>query len=227
MNIPEGKYLGTLCQNGHNYEDTGKSLRYNDGKCCKCISIKKRKIYLIKKDNLIYKEQRRLYYHNRREHLNNYSKLRYQNNKEQLLNYGKEYRQKNKDKLKQVYRIRNSRRRIILCNRLSGIISNSIYHSLKKNKNGRHWETMVGYTLNELKLHIESLWQPEMMWNNYSRKGWHIDHIIPISAFNFDSPEHLDFKRCWSLSNLQPMWSKENLSKGNKINKSFQPCLKL
>jgi hypothetical protein len=26
-------------------------------------------------------------------------------------------------------------------------------------------------------------------------------------------PEHRDFKRCWALKNLQPMWEKENLEK--------------
>lgn len=47
--------------------------------------------------------------------------------------------------------------------------------------------------------------------------GWHIDHKLPVASFNFDSPEHLDFKKCWALENLQPLWAKENISKGAKV----------
>jgi 5-methylcytosine-specific restriction endonuclease McrA len=61
-----------------------------------------------------------------------------------------------------------------------------------------------------------------MTWKNYG-KEWQIDHIIPISAFNFTSFKHIDFKKCWSLRNLRPLWSQENNSKSNKLDKSFQP----
>ena len=62
-----------------------------------------------------------------------------------------------------------------------------------------------------------------MIWGNYG--DWHIDHKIPISAFNFTKPEHEDFKRCWALSNLQPLWAKDNISKNAKLEKHFQPSL--
>jgi len=52
---------------------------------------------------------------------------------------------------------------------------------------------------------------------------WHIDHIIPVSAFNFTKPEHIDFNKCWALSNLQPLWAEENLSKHKKLKEAFQP----
>jgi len=64
-----------------------------------------------------------------------------------------------------------------------------------------------------------------MSWENYGK--WHIDHIIPISKFNFITSEHLDFKRCWALKNLQPLEAKQNMSKGKKLNNSFQPSLRL
>lgn len=47
------------------------------------------------------------------------------------------------------------------------------------------------------------------------------------AAFNFSSPEHIDFKKCWSLENLQPMWGKENAAKRDKLSKPFQPSLRL
>jgi len=54
-----------------------------------------------------------------------------------------------------------------------------------------------------------------------------LDYKIPVSVFNFTTPEHEDFTRCWSLKNLQPMWAKENMSKSAKLEKHFQPRLAL
>ena len=50
--------------------------------------------------------------------------------------------------------------------------------------------------------------------DNYGK--WHIDHIKPISSFNINGINSDDFKKCWSLNNLQPLWAKDNLQKGNK-----------
>jgi hypothetical protein len=43
-----------------------------------------------------------------------------------------------------------------------------------------------------------------------------IDHITPDSWFEYNSTEDRDFKKSWSLDNLQPLWKAENASKGNK-----------
>lgn len=56
-------------------------------------------------------------------------------------------------------------------------------------------------------------------------RGWHIDHKIPKSAFNFETPEDIDFKRCWALKNLQPLWAAENIKKHDRVDKPFQPSL--
>jgi len=95
--------------------------------------------------------------------------------------------------------------------------------SLKGNKHSRHWESLVSYTLEDLIKHLEKQFKGGMTWENYG--GWHLDHKVPKSVFNFSKPEHLDFRRCWSLSNLQPMWAKENISKSSKLSKPFQPSL--
>jgi hypothetical protein len=100
-----------------------------------------------------------------------------------------------------------------------------ITDSLRNNKNGCHWENLVGYTLSDLKDHLQKKFLPGMNWENYGK--WHVDYIVPISAFNFNKSEHLDFKRCWALKNLRPLWAKENLRKGNKINQPFQPSLNI
>lgn len=105
-------------------------------------------------------------------------------------------------------------------------MSTGIRKSLKDgSKAGCHWESLVDYKIVQLKKHLEKLFKLGMTWENYGQ--WHIDHKIPKSVFNYEKPEHFDFKRCWALSNLQPMWAKENISKHDKIDKPFQPALAL
>ena len=83
-------------------------------------------------------------------------------------------------------------------------------------KRGRSWEKLVGYTLQQLKEHIEKQFKNGMSWNTYGVKGWHIDHIRPVSSFNITSTDCEDFKKCWALENLQPLWWCDNLSKNDK-----------
>ena len=54
-----------------------------------------------------------------------------------------------------------------------------------------------------------------MTWENQG-SYWHIDHIKPKSLFEYDSIDHPEFKKCWSLDNLQPLEAKENMRKNNK-----------
>jgi len=63
--------------------------------------------------------------------------------------------------------------------------------------------------------HLERLFRPGMNWQNMGK--WHIDHIYPVSSFNFSSYEDKEFKECWDLKNLQPLWAEENINKSNKI----------
>lgn len=70
---------------------------------------------------------------------------------------------------------------------------------------------LVGYTLVELMEHLESQFTKGMTWDNYGE--WHIDHIRPVSDFNFITHNDSEFKECWSLWNLQPLWAFDNLSK--------------
>jgi len=96
-------------------------------------------------------------------------------------------------------------------------ISNAISLSLKGNKNGRHWETLVGYTLNDLIKRLKITISKGYTWQDFLKGKLHIDHIIPIRAFVFKKPEDEEFKQCWSLWNLRLLTRKENLSKHDSI----------
>ncbi|MGB3724306.1 MAG: hypothetical protein WA981_00930 [Glaciecola sp.] len=73
-------------------------------------------------------------------------------------------------------------------------------------------ETMLGYTRHELKYHIGAMFQDGMSWGNHG--DWHIDHIKPVSAFIKEG--ETDPKVINALDNLQPLWARDNLSKGAK-----------
>ena len=72
---------------------------------------------------------------------------------------------------------------------------------------------MVGCTPKFLKEYLEKQFKPGMTWQNYSLRGWHVDHKKPISSAK--TPE--DVKKLMHYTNLQPLWANENLSKYNKL----------
>lgn len=124
--------------------------------------------------------------------------------------YRKLWRENNRDLLRGYDR----KRRSTAFGRLNSRMGVNIWQSLRQNKNGRHWETLVEYTLEDLKKHLESKFTDGMSWENMGK--WHTDHVIPKSRFHYEKPEDPEFKICWALVNLQPMWKLDNLSKHAK-----------
>lgn len=112
--------------------------------------------------------------------------------------------------------------------KLNAIMSSRIRHSLKgAAKSGRHWEDLVGYSLEKLERHLKRTIPDGYIWQDFLEGKLHIDHKIPIAAFNFSSAEHLDFRECWSLKNLRLLPKTENLKKGSKLKKPFQAHLRV
>lgn len=88
----------------------------------------------------------------------------------------------------------------------------AIAHALNgSGKGGRSWQDLVGYKTSDLKRHIERQFIKGMSWENYGK--WHIDHIIPVASFKFETVDDDAFKACWSLTNLRPLWAAENIRK--------------
>lgn len=100
---------------------------------------------------------------------------------------------------------------------LNSIVSSAIRKSLNRKKSGYSWESLVGYTIEDLMGHLERQFLPGMSWENRGLDGWVVDHIVPIASFEFDGPLDPEFKACWALTNLRPMWAPDNLAKKDKI----------
>ena len=99
--------------------------------------------------------------------------------------------------------------------RLLENMRSALNYTLKNIKKPRRTWDIFDFTLEELKTHLESQFVDGMIWENYGK--WHVDHIIAIDFFEFDSVNDVEFKMCWRLDNLQPLWAADNLSKSNKI----------
>lgn len=93
-------------------------------------------------------------------------------------------------------------------------ISCGIRRSLKSGKESRSAFSLLDYTLEELRVHLERQFLPGMTWSNMSE--WHIDHVTPLSSFGPLKAGTPEFKAAWCLSNLRPLWRMDNVRKSNK-----------
>jgi hypothetical protein len=173
------------------------------------------------------------YYEQNKDDLNAANRRRYAENAEKRREYRARYyrenpeviqrwRDANPDKVRQY----DAKRRSTPKGRVDDAMSANIRECLKGAKAGWRWEALVGYTVADLMAHLEKHFLDGMSWENYGPE-WHIDHVIPKSVFNYQTPEHIDFRRCWGLENLRPLWATANMVKHAKLTKPFQPSLAL
>ena len=87
-----------------------------------------------------------------------------------------------------------------------------LHQAIKRNSKAGSAVRDLGCTGPELRAHLEAQFKPGMTWENWSRNGWHIDHIRPLSKFDLTAREQ--FVKACHYTNLQPLWAEENLKKG-------------
>jgi hypothetical protein len=125
-------------------------------------------------------------------------------------------------KYKRIYK--KQKRRTDSSFRLREVISSAVNKYIKLSggsKNNNSILSYLPYNINELRKHIESLWEPWMNWGNYgkynsNKKTWQMDHIIPQSKLPFTSLADENFLKCWELDNLRPLETIANIKKGNR-----------
>lgn len=170
-----------------------------------------------------------------------YFKKYRQKHRDKYLVYGKKYRENNKSEIK-LYNERTKVKRNVQRRGwqkqaeqsnpnflLRRNVSRTINNILKSRGTGKNSSIIkyLPYTIEQLKHHLESLFEPWMNWNNYGVYNlkvwndldpttwtWQIDHIIPKSEFDYTSMEGESFIQCWSLGNLRPLNSKQNILDG-------------
>ena len=126
-----------------------------------------------------------------------------------------EYYKNNQDKLKKVAREWNSTNKDRINVRDKNKYNNDIQFKIRKilrsrltialngNFKSQSTLTLLGQSIDEFKLYLESLFFPEMNWENHG-ETWEIDHILPCVSFDLTHPEQQ--KQCFHYTNLQPLF---------------------
>jgi hypothetical protein len=147
------------------------------------------------------REKRMAYYQANAEKIKKYARSQYHKNRVHLIKgvvaYGR-----HKYETDPVYKIQRICRK-----RLTYALQ-----KIKANKTA-HTKELIGCDWKFLKEHIESKFQRGMTWHNHGTFGWHVDHIVPIAAFDLTKAK--EQKRCFHFTNLQPLWAADNLQKGD------------
>jgi hypothetical protein len=199
------------CKALKDLDEFGPDKRAKDGKksaCRKCVSEGQCALYA--KNPEPHRAARRQYW---------------KDNPAKCTAMGARWRKENPSKEAAIRRRRREKIRSIPGARLHKSMSTLVRFSLHSEKNGSPWEKLVGYTVFQLMRHLEKRFHLGMTWGNYGK--WQVDHKIPVAAFNFETAQDADFKKCWALKNLQPLWAADNQSKSDKVDRPFQPALLL
>jgi len=127
------------------------------------------------------------------------------------------YRKKNKKViLKRINNWRINKRKTSVTYKLIERLRGQLKEAVKRRNFSKSQNTIqyLGVQLKYFKKYLEHKFQEGMTWENFG-KVWHIDHIIPISIVDTSKEENLKF--VFHYRNLQPMFAKDNMRKGNKV----------
>ncbi len=79
-----------------------------------------------------------------------------------------------------------------------------ILQNLGRSRGAWNWELLVGYTIDELIVHLETHFADGMSWDNFG--DWEVEHVVPREKFKYTSADDPSFRECWGLGNLKPEW---------------------
>lgn len=122
------------------------------------------------------------------------------------------WRANNPEMARAANRRNGASRRSTPAGKLANRINPAIRRWLRGSGGDKVAKSKLGYGREELILHLEKQFLRGMGWHNMGM--WHIDHIVPLSSF--DAQIESDFLRAWALSNLRPLWARENMKKKAK-----------
>jgi hypothetical protein len=175
----------------------------------------KSRIYSIKnkeKNKEYNKKYKKKYYEDNKEEIKEKRKVYYKNNKDKFIAYYNE----NKKRIDYNHFIyKKNRYNTDMSYRILHNSRNRINKVLNGNSKSKTTENLLGCSVEYFKKHLESLFTPGMTWENYGYHGWHIDHILPCSAFELKNSEEQEI--CFHYTNMQPLWKNDNLIKKDKI----------
>lgn len=164
------------------------------------------------------KVQRKAYRETHKEEIRAYRKA----NKEKIRVQKKAYYQANKEKtIASILTYQKNKHKTDPTYRLVKNLRSRVHMALKGKCKSKSTMELIGCTIDELWLHLEKQFQSGMTRENhgFGEGYWHVDHIRPCASFDLSYPEHQ--KICFHYTNCQPLWQRDNLSKGAKFDGSL------
>jgi hypothetical protein len=216
------------CKIEKDFSEFQKDKKKKDGLRPSCKSCSKQ---YVEQNKERLKEYNKKYSKDNKEKISDYRKK----NKERTNEYNKNYREKNKEKLKELnkkwyynnkeknkkkhneYAKKYTKERKIndpifklKCN-IRRNISMSFRKANNQFRKNAKTEIILGCTIEEFIKYIQSKFTKGMTLENNGK--WHFDHIIPLATAKTEE----DVIRLNHYTNFEPLWAKDNLSKGDKI----------
>jgi len=184
------------------------------------VAKQRRAHYQANKDRI--KEAARAYYSANADAQREAALRRHHANRDKRVVQMREYRAANVDALNERRRPRSreahyARYGVDLEYTLKHRVRSLLRVTLKHGRRGQRMTQLLGYTTAELRTHIERQFIKGMSWDRFMAGEIHIDHIIPVAKFGITDEDSEEFRQCWALSNLRPLWAADNLSKRDKV----------
>ena len=157
---------------------------------------------------------------NNKDKIKQRNRLRYLSKKDHIKAVQAVYLQKLQTKLK--LSLKGKARRATPKGSIDSRMSSNVYQSLAHQKSGRRWEELAGWEIEEALAHweTEGLLLPHPITGEkmvIGKSEIDLHHIQPIASFNYETAEDPEFKQCWALTNLQPLWRDDHTSIDHNI----------
>ena len=176
------------------------------------VSLKKNPVEWKRQWTIFNKERKKLLDFKNKDHINEVRRKRRQTEEgaKRVAADNKRYGIKHRKKLTQKYL---NRRRTDPNFKILTILRGRIKDVLKGHSKSDSTINILGCTIEELWIHLESKFTEGMTRQNHGK--WHVDHIIPCASFDLTKPEQQ--VKCFHYTNLQPLWALDNLKKGKSV----------
>ena len=202
--------------------------------CKECDNLKKKIYYRKNRYKILEKSKKRYeknkqnrkiynkqYYSKNKQNRKIYNKQYYSKNTDKILERGRKYNKNNKEKVNLIRsEYRKKKKRIDLEFRMSCLLRERVSKAIKNQAGEKAYKSKellgdsVEFIINYLFNNYFEKTGIRATINDISKKGLHIDHIIPCDAFDLTNPE--EQKKCFHYTNLQLLSASENFKKTNK-----------
>ncbi len=211
-----------------------KGVRTYKSTCKDCLKKYRKEYHIKNKEKHNVRDKK--YYEDHKKERKEYDKSRYYNDfdyriglyeknrirqegegRSEYLEYMKDYYEKNKEKyLKRNKKYFKNNYWTNIKFRISKILRNRVYLALRAKNVSKNKKIMelIGCSVEFFIDYTKSKFTKGMSWEELMEGNIHIDHIKPLALFNLVNEN--EQKKAFHYTNMQPLWAKDNLSKGKK-----------